>query len=559
MKLSIGQKLSVGSGVFIVAMTALVAGAYVSLDHLKTLQDRGMDLVKVASTAQTLSSKGSALYEIIADGEINHELSATRTDWAKEKQATEALFGDLSGQVDTAEGKAQLEKARAGYDKYVNLFETQMLPALETNAEMTPAIRALDGEVDAARESMDAPLMALAAESKTAASAADGRFDALSHTILVMGTVIGLLALMLGTGINLVVVRHVSRPLKVLAHLLHRLIGGEQIASVPDQTRSDEVGEVARAVSAFQQSQVELHRLEAEQAAARVKLEADAERARDVMATAEAFERKIKVVADRVAQTARMMNSAAQTLDGAARDADQRSASMAGATSQSSANLQTVASATEELSASISEIGRQVEETTLMTQAAEQEAHRTTTTVDRLSDAATRIGDVVALIQDIAAQTNLLALNATIEAARAGTAGAGFAVVAGEVKTLSAQTTRATDDIRSHIQTMQEVTGETVAAIRGIGDTIGRINSVATSIAAGVTQQSAATAEIAGNVTQVAHGAAVINADLGQVVQASQATLDTSTTVLEGAAALNDQVSALSEEVDTFLRVIRAA
>jgi methyl-accepting chemotaxis protein len=559
MKLSIGQKLSAGSGVFVIAMTAMVAGAYVSLAHLKTLQDDGMDLVKVASTAQALSGKGAALYQIIADGEINHELATTKADWAKEKQSTEAMFATLSSQVDTPQSKAELEKARAGYDKYVNLFETQMLPALEANSEMTPEIRALDGEVDAARQSMDDPLAVLAADSQADAGAADARFDTLSRTILVMGTAIALLALLLGTGVNLFVVRHVSRPLKVLSHLLHRLIGGEQIASVPDQGRSDEVGEVARAVSAFQQSQIELRRLEAEQAAARVKLEADAERAREVMATAETFEHKIKAVAERVMETAHAMNAAARTLDGAARDADQRSASMAGATSQSSANLQTVASATEELSASISEIGRQVEETTLMTQAAEQEAHRTTGTVDRLSDAATRIGDVVALIQDIAAQTNLLALNATIEAARAGAAGAGFAVVAGEVKTLSAQTTRATDDIRSHIQTMQEVTDETVAAIRGIGETIGRINSVATSIAAGVTQQSAATAEIAGNVTQVAHGAATINADLGQVVQASQATSETSATVLHSAAALNDQVAALSDEVDSFLRVLRAA
>ena len=322
MKLSIGQKLSVGSGIFIVAMTAMVAGAYVSLDHLKKLQDEGMNLVKIASAAQTLSGKGSALYEIIADGEINHQLAQTRSDWTKEKAATEALFAGLSTQVTTPQAQAQLEQAKAGYDKYVGLFENQMLPALDASEEMTPAIRTLDGDVDAARESMDAPLTALATDSQAAARAADDRFDALSHTILIMGTTVGLLALLLGSGINLFVVRHVSRPLKALAHLLHRLIGGEEIASVPDQSRHDEVGEVARAVSAFQQSRVELHRLEAEQAAARIKLEADALRAREVMATAEAFERKIKVVADRVAETARTMNSAARTLDGAARCVD---------------------------------------------------------------------------------------------------------------------------------------------------------------------------------------------------------------------------------------------
>ena len=83
-----------------------------------------------------------------------------------------------------------------------------------------------------------------------------------------------------------------------------------------------------------------------------------------------------------------------------------------------------------------------------------------------------RIGDVVRLITSIAEQTNLLALNATIEAARAGDAGRGFAVVAQEVKILAGQTAKATDEISSHIVNMQRATGESVGAIKAIGQTI---------------------------------------------------------------------------------------
>lgn len=75
--------------------------------------------------------------------------------------------------------------------------------------------------------------------------------------------------------------------------------------------------------------------------------------------------------------------------------------------------------------------------------------------VDSLANSSTEIGKIVDTIEAIAGQTNLLALNATIEAAQAGEAGRGFAVVAAEVKQLSTQTAKATDDIRKRIESLQ--------------------------------------------------------------------------------------------------------
>jgi methyl-accepting chemotaxis protein len=86
-----------------------------------------------------------------------------------------------------------------------------------------------------------------------------------------------------------------------------------------------------------------------------------------------------------------------------------------------------------------------------------------------LSGALKRVSNVSAEIDAIARQTRLLALNATIEAARAGDAGKGFGVVAGEVKALSQQTSTATANIAETVSDLTGIisalTGESAASL----------------------------------------------------------------------------------------------
>jgi methyl-accepting chemotaxis protein len=62
----------------------------------------------------------------------------------------------------------------------------------------------------------------------------------------------------------------------------------------------------------------------------------------------------------------------------------------------------------------------------------------------------------ISRINDIAQQTNLLALNDTIEAARAGDAGKGFAMVAGEIRKLAAVSGQTAEEIRSNLQIIEQ-------------------------------------------------------------------------------------------------------
>lgn len=68
-----------------------------------------------------------------------------------------------------------------------------------------------------------------------------------------------------------------------------------------------------------------------------------------------------------------------------------------------------------------------------------------------------QINKVAGFIREISEQTNLLGLNAAIEAARVGEAGAGFGVVASEVRKLSVDAKQATTDIDVSLKDVQQV------------------------------------------------------------------------------------------------------
>jgi methyl-accepting chemotaxis protein len=369
--------------------------------------------------------------------------------------------------------------------------------------------------------------------------------------------VVGMLVVLMLIGSALFSVLTIARPIRRIGEVLLELAGGNKTVEIPFTGRGDEVGDNARAAHTFKDNLIRIEQMEAEQKT--LEAAATTRRKAEMIKVADAFQAAVGGIVDTVSSASSQLEAAAGTLSGTAEQTQQLSGMVASASEEASANVGAVASAAEEMSASVTEISRQVHDSSRIAGDAVKQAERTDARINELLKAAGRIGDVVKLITAIAEQTNLLALNATIEAARAGESGRGFAVVASEVKALAAQTAKATEEIGAQITGMQAATQDSVSAIKEIGTTITRIADIATTIAATVEEQGAATAEIARNVSEAAKGTAEVAEKITQVNHGASATGSASAQVLASARLLSKESGSLKTEVENFLTTVRAA
>jgi methyl-accepting chemotaxis protein len=198
-------------------------------------------------------------------------------------------------------------------------------------------------------------------------------------------------------------------------------------------------------------------------------------------------------------------------------------------------NTQRAAILSSQVDSPASEGSAMVEETCKCINLINENLAATLRTVERLETSSNEIGEIISLIEDIADQTNLLALNASIEAARAGEHNRGFAVVAHEIKKLSAKTAVSTKQIAAIIRNVQNESREAAISINGEKERVeesvekslaakkclerilmsaSESADLINQIASATEQQSCTTNEISSNIHRVSDTATTVHAQM---------------------------------------------
>ncbi|MFS0773189.1 methyl-accepting chemotaxis protein [Sphingomonas sp. 1P08PE] len=281
------------------------------------------------------------------------------------------------------------------------------------------------------------------------------------------------------------------------------------------------------------------------------------ERRGELVTLANEFEFSVTSMVKIIGDATEHLQTAAVQLETFTGDTTQEASKVASTASTAALEIAQVASSIRDLSRSIQTVGSAADRQTALTLAASNEAQRSVQTVAMLEEQALEIEGFLDTIRAIATRSNLLALNATIEAARAGDAGRGFVVVAGEVKSLSVETKSASDRISSLIEAIREGVADTAQKLRSVNGALGEVSAAASSIADVVDEQRTTARGVDTGAERVTRSAEEVECRMSGVAQAAGVASTLSVAVRTSASDLASSARNLRLSTDQFVLFLK--
>ena len=505
---------------------------------------------QLARAAEQARSSQTML--LLDQPEIRQRLAMA--DFDTQTASVKTAIAELTVLVPSIDTEHRLQSIKGDWQRYNELSRQFMDLVATLTLSDASRLMAIDMADTMAALRRDTTGLITTIVEASAIQAQDGEAAGERTRQMILSGALAALLVVIITGF--VLSRRLVQPILQMTASVEHMAKGDLDAPLASWRRRDEIGAMTAALVIFRRAMLEERRMAREQTSAAL---ADKERVARMANLARLFEGSVDAFSAEIATAAQQLNQTALDLDRSASAVMGQTEIARTHAAEANGDTVSVARRAEELSASIGEIRLQAEESASIANAASREAQRTKGIVVALATGAQAVGEIVQLIDAIAAKTKLLALNATIEAARAGDAGLGFAVVAGEVKGLAAQTKRATEEIGAHVRRMQTATAEAVDAIQGVVQVIGRSSDISTLTANEVEQQDRVVRDIAISVGRASQGTRKVDSVIGALSEQTSGTGAAATQVLNAADELGRQVNTLKNHVGSFLTEVRAA